>query len=55
MFDPQKAEYSDHAFENIRAVGYYAAKTELTTGSTWLKQYAFEVTATRPAYWPLMR
>ena len=45
-FDPADAEFAEHEFDDVRVVGYYAAKTEFTTGSTWLKQYAFEVYAT---------
>ncbi len=45
VFDPARAEFKEHSFSDVQAVGYYAAKTDYTTGSTWLKQYAFEVYA----------
>ena len=46
VFDGKQAAFTEHDFRDVRTVGYYAAKTELTAGSTWLKQYAFEVYAT---------
>lgn len=45
VFDGSEATYNEHEFKDVQAVGYYAAKTKFGKGSTWIKQYAFEVYA----------
>jgi outer membrane protein assembly factor BamB/formylglycine-generating enzyme required for sulfatase activity len=45
-FDAAGAKFATRTFDDVQVVGYYFAKSKLAPGSTWLKLYAFEASAT---------
>ncbi len=44
-FDPERADFREHRFEDVTAVGWYLGKRDLDTEHTHVKLYAFEVDA----------